>query len=104
MMNYKEVKCSDRLPTKEGPYYVKVVPAALDDTMRGFGQHDIYQWFDDPDFDQDELWINTFESWLEPYDLPTEEEVADVIIKLTKEDYQLNYIAKAIANLLKGER
>ena len=120
MKLYREVKCSDRLPTIAGPYYIKVVPAAIDDTMRGFGQHDIYQWFDNPSFDQDELWTNTFESWLEPYELPTEEEIIRLRRVINRAISYINQFgrnddlgfhiinelaeAKAITNLLKGER
>lgn len=123
-MNYREVKCSDRLPdydTEEGiypPIHSVVVPALWEINTEGF--HIISSFYDYTN----EYWhINLIEYdppkkgpvyWLEPYELPTEEEMIKVI--RAWDDYYLAYnneypameahkaLAKAITKLIKGER
>ena len=102
---YREVKASERLPDKEGTYYVK-----LKEINRGVGRamifelHDIYTWLAGPELQQAEYWINTFESWLEPINV-SEEEVADTLrADAIKHGYHWRpTAAKAIMNLLKDK-
>ena len=71
--HYREVSVKDRLPKEEGPYFVK-----MKEINRGmahpiiFVLHDIYIWEGEGDPNERELWINTFEFWLEKYS-PQEE-------------------------------
>ena len=110
-MNYREVKCSDRLPEEEGYYWTNA------------GQR--YFTFN---------WKGVFVSvkgcteictyvgmWFEPYELPTEGEIKELIVNIAddRELYdgdggsiycgalfpdQWDEAAKAITNLLKGEK
>ena len=113
-MNYREVKCSDRLPE-------------LKDREQGVSDWVLCYWKDTDDWGEtfydygNEIWDgnNDPEFWLEPYELPTEEEIIkDELRKavnwkylqsvhwgdvLLEEDI-LPLLAKAITNLLKGDR
>ena len=114
-MNYREVKCSDRLPEQEkdnhGELLRFTIPYHLitGSNIRTVGYYDyeLKQWFAE-DYPE-----STVESWLEPYELPTEEEIK----KAWKQYYAIGSELKfhdgymlyhgftdAITNLLKGER
>lgn len=82
---YVEVKCSDELPTEEGPYYVKM--KAINQGMAHpviFGRHDIYIWDDRPE--TAEIWVNSFESWLKKATIPKIsegrlEQIVDILVE-----------------------
>ena len=107
-MNYREVKCSDRLPEKEHPNNTlsKSVFVIYGD---GDGSYSWYDYTDNAWYGREAVL-----SWLEPYELPTEEEI-EKILKEEIYHYQLSRdsdpvqlagfdeAAKAITNLLKGE-
>jgi hypothetical protein len=102
MKLYREVKCSDRLPKKEGEYMVLLEDGAV--------QHEPFK----PDLG---WWVeyhlpgtDKVISWLEPYEPPTEEEIHEIVSKYLgidwdmKKDCEVPYFtmkgAKAIINLL----
>jgi hypothetical protein len=74
MKLYREVKVSERLPEKQGPYFVMISEHSKTtlEASQIFGQHDIYYWQDN-DKDEKEFWVNTFESWLEPIEIREED-------------------------------
>ena len=95
MMNYREVKCSDRLPDKEwfGMFILRT------------NEEDEYGWGDYWGFTAN-LNLGYICIWLEPYELPTEEEIMEKLeaLYLTAKRPLHRIAAKAITNLLKGER
>lgn len=109
-MNYREVKCSDRLPGEDGWYTVWVYGKDITVETYPFeksNKHCIKGWEDD------------VEKWLEPYELPTDEEIDRMAVasaknvfhpykegNLVETSYEVGFVdgVQAITNLLKGER
>jgi hypothetical protein len=83
MKLYRQVKPEERLPKKGGWYFVGVKDPELVHDI------DIMHWHQYPDYfnsaedwyreeEQQNLWINSFEYWLEEIEI-TEEKITDII-------------------------
>jgi hypothetical protein len=68
MKLFREVKCSDRLPEREDVYFV-YYNKTVDGYMKG------HEYFN-PDKERTvAFWRSNYHIWLEPYELPTDEEI-----------------------------
>jgi len=100
MTYYREVNCSDRLPEKEHPNNTlsKSVFVNYEDGDAGYSWYDytVNYWFGK----------ENVVSWLEPYEIQTEEEIWKLIFnhaKASGKTVSVDKLARAITNLLKGE-
>lgn len=97
-MNYREVKCSDRLPKADA---VNVITFWSNGTVTSEPAKVLYETHRDFPYHP--------YLWLEPYEIPTEGDIVNVLEHYQEESggiysYNHKWIAKAIFNLLKGER